>query len=123
MDVKKRSICFLWGEQMNKEKIIAYLVSHKEEFKEKYGVTRIGFFGSYVRGTHTENSDIDIAVGVQIEWSSILPGAVNISGEEGAGLFQPIDEGPVTRIVGQKVRIDAQRRVFVSGFRIIVVAV
>ena len=47
---------------MNKEEIIAYLTSNKKEFREKYGVIKIGLFGSYVRGKQTENSDIDIAV-------------------------------------------------------------
>ena len=47
---------------MNKEEIIAYLTSNKKKFREKYGVIKIGLFGSYVRGKQTENSDIDIAV-------------------------------------------------------------
>lgn len=47
---------------MNKENIIEYLVLHKKEFREKYGVTRIGLFGSYIRGNENGDSDIDIAV-------------------------------------------------------------
>lgn len=47
---------------MNKEDIIAFLKTHKEEMRQKFGVTKIGLFGSYVRNEAKENSDIDIAV-------------------------------------------------------------
>jgi len=47
---------------MNKQEIIEFLVSHKQELSEKYGVTRIGLFGSYARDEAKEDSDIDIAV-------------------------------------------------------------
>jgi len=52
---------------MNKEDIIEYLSLHKKEFREKYGVTSIGLFGSYIRGNENENSDIDIAVEMESE--------------------------------------------------------
>lgn len=38
------------------------LVAHKSEITEKYSVSEIGIFGSYVRGEQTEKSDIDILV-------------------------------------------------------------
>lgn len=47
---------------MNKEDIIAFLKTHKEEMRQKFGVTKIGLFGSYVRNEAKEDSDIDIAV-------------------------------------------------------------
>lgn len=47
---------------MNKNEIIAFLKAHKEEMRQKYGVKKIGLFGSYVRGEEKENSDVDIAV-------------------------------------------------------------
>ena len=47
---------------MNKQEIIKFLISHKQELREKYGVTRIGLFGSYARDEAEDNSDIDIAV-------------------------------------------------------------
>lgn len=52
---------------MKKEEIIEYLVLHKKEFREKYGVISIGLFGSYIRGKENENSDIDIAVEMESE--------------------------------------------------------
>jgi predicted nucleotidyltransferase len=34
----------------------------KQEYSNKYGITRIGIFGSVARGKHTEESDVDILV-------------------------------------------------------------
>jgi len=42
--------------------VIEALKKHEREIKEKYGVRRIGVFGSYVRGEQGEKSDIDILV-------------------------------------------------------------
>ncbi|MDA3790225.1 MAG: nucleotidyltransferase family protein [Desulfobacula sp.] len=50
---------------MNKLEIINFLISHKQELREKYGVTRIGLFGSYARDEAKEDSDIDIAVEIE----------------------------------------------------------
>lgn len=44
------------------EKIKEVLIKHKEEFREKYGVSKIAIFGSYAREENTEISDIDILV-------------------------------------------------------------
>ncbi len=50
---------------MTKQIILNYLLKHKEEFKEKYRVEKIGLFGSYAREEATEASDIDIFVTMQ----------------------------------------------------------
>ncbi|MBU0994490.1 MAG: nucleotidyltransferase family protein [Proteobacteria bacterium] len=50
---------------MNKQEIIDFLALHKQELSEKYGVIRIGLFGSYARGDIREDSDIDIAVEIE----------------------------------------------------------
>ena len=47
---------------MDKDKIISFLKAHKHEIQKKFGVKKIGLFGSYVRGSEREDSDIDIAV-------------------------------------------------------------
>ena len=45
---------------MNKDDILHFLHNHKHELMEKYSIVRIGLFGSYAKGTATEESDIDI---------------------------------------------------------------
>lgn len=48
-----------------KDEIIAILRTFKEEFGEKYGIEKLGLFGSVARGEQKENSDIDICVQLQ----------------------------------------------------------
>ena len=43
-----------------REEIIKLLKSYKPIAEGKYGLTRIGIFGSVARGEHTLNSDVDI---------------------------------------------------------------
>ncbi|MCF6309081.1 MAG: nucleotidyltransferase family protein [Sulfurimonas sp.] len=52
---------------MTKEYILNFLKEHKSEFRDKFGVVKIGLFGSYARNEATENSDIDIAVELNSE--------------------------------------------------------
>ena len=49
-----------------KNEIIADLREFKEEFGEKYGIEKLGIFGSVARGEQKEDSDIDIFVQLQI---------------------------------------------------------
>ncbi|WP_294953628.1 nucleotidyltransferase domain-containing protein [Sulfurovum sp.] len=42
--------------------ILSYLAAHKDEFLHRFGITRIGLFGSFSRGTPNDNSDIDILI-------------------------------------------------------------
>jgi len=56
---------------MTKAFILDFLSSHKEELAQKYGVTKIGLFGSYARGDEREESDIDIAVEITHEKKSL----------------------------------------------------
>lgn len=47
---------------MTKVEILDFLTSHKKEFHDKYGVEKIGLFGSFAKGNATAKSDIDIFV-------------------------------------------------------------
>lgn len=38
---------------------------NRKELQKKYGLNKIGIFGSYVKGEQDENSDIDILVEVE----------------------------------------------------------
>lgn len=42
--------------------VIEILKEHEKEIKKRFGVKRIGVFGSYVRGEEKESSDIDLVV-------------------------------------------------------------
>lgn len=44
------------------EVILETLRRFKESNSKKYGITKLGLFGSYARGEQTPNSDIDICV-------------------------------------------------------------
>ena len=47
---------------LTREKVAQILREQYPFLASEYGVKRIGFFGSYARGTFTEASDIDIVV-------------------------------------------------------------
>ncbi len=47
---------------MNKEYILDFLITHKQELQHRFSLTKIGLFGSYAKDTATENSDIDIVI-------------------------------------------------------------
>lgn len=57
---------------MEKEDIINFISVHKAEFQQKYGVNKIGLFGSYARGETFEGSDIDIVVELKNRICSVL---------------------------------------------------
>jgi len=48
-------------EYLSKEKIFGIIRQHRRELK-KYGVKRIGLFGSFARGEENKSSDVDIIV-------------------------------------------------------------
>ncbi len=47
---------------INKKQTIAHLKEYKKKQANKFGVTKMGIFGSVARGTANKNSDIDIVV-------------------------------------------------------------
>jgi len=47
---------------MTKEIILKYLKEHKQEFMSKFGITKLGLFGSYARNEECLNSDIDLII-------------------------------------------------------------
>ena len=56
---------------MTKIEILNYLTAHKTEFKEQFGVIRIGLFGSFARDEQNEDSDIDLAIEVEKDKKSL----------------------------------------------------
>lgn len=47
---------------MPRDKVLTILRQHKQALVDKYGVTRLGIFGSVARGEGTDASDVDIVV-------------------------------------------------------------
>lgn len=47
------------------EDVAAYLKNNKRFFYERFGVTRMGIFGSFAREEQTSSSDIDMVVEIE----------------------------------------------------------
>jgi len=47
---------------LTREDILTILRDNKERFAKKYGVTKLGLFGSFARNEATEESDVDVCV-------------------------------------------------------------
>lgn len=47
---------------MQRETVLRALNAQKQELSTKYGITRLGIFGSVARDQATETSDVDIVV-------------------------------------------------------------
>ena len=47
---------------MRREAALKVLREHKQEFEERYGVTRLGIFGSVARDEAVDSSDVDVVV-------------------------------------------------------------
>ena len=51
--------------KINREEVLKRLRELKPLLGQKYGVVKIGLFGSVARGDNTENSDVDLLVKVE----------------------------------------------------------
>ena len=47
---------------MKRTEVLHYLSQHKEEFFQRFGLVKLGLFGSFGRGEAREDSDIDIII-------------------------------------------------------------
>ncbi|MBF0557661.1 MAG: nucleotidyltransferase domain-containing protein [Nitrospirae bacterium] len=52
-------------EKLSTDEIISYLKQNKALLNERFGVTRIGIFGSFARGEQLVTSDIDMVVEIE----------------------------------------------------------
>ena len=55
----------------SRQEMVAYLKNNKRLFYEKFGVTRMGIFGSFVREEQTCSSDIDMVVEIEKDRKNI----------------------------------------------------
>ena len=74
---------------MKKDTILDVLKSHKHLLKDRYGVTKIGLFGSVARGEDTSASDIDLLV--KFAKRKSLLDIVKLERELSAGLGKKVD--------------------------------
>ena len=47
--------------------LITHLKKQKQFLRDRFGVTSIGVFGSFVNGTQTESSDVDVVIEIEKE--------------------------------------------------------
>ncbi len=90
---------------MTKADILEFLRSHKDEMYEKFGLVKIGLFGSYVRGEQREDSDIDLAV--EIKSSNKFRSFFGLKSYLEDGLHKKIDlgiESSIKPIVHQYIK-------------------
>lgn len=58
-------------EDLTLKNFVDHLQKHKQFLRDRFGVTRIGVFGSLVRGGFTPSSDIDIVVEMEEDKKNI----------------------------------------------------
>ena len=56
---------------LTRENILQILRENKERFAKKYGVTKLGLFGSFARNEATEESDVDVCVEMPPDFFSV----------------------------------------------------
>ena len=53
------------SQTMQRDQALRMLNSHKTELEERYGVKKVGIFGSVARNSARDDSDIDIVVAME----------------------------------------------------------
>jgi predicted nucleotidyltransferase len=56
---------------LTREEALKILQDNKERFAEKYGVTKLGLFGSFARNEATDASDVDVCVEMPPDFFSV----------------------------------------------------
>jgi predicted nucleotidyltransferase len=79
------------NKKMEQSMILDFLRTHKEEMHRRFGLVKIGLFGSYARNEQTEESDIDLAV--EIESSNKFRSFFELKEYLESHLQEPIDLG------------------------------
>ena len=64
----------------SKQDILRFLAQNKAELDRRYGVRRIGLYGSYASGTQRADSDVDLVVELREPKFDDLAGASHLSG-------------------------------------------
>ena len=75
-----------------KAQVTRFIQERRDEFAEKFGVLKIGLFGSIIRDDVTENSDIDIVIEMQPDKKN-LHNFLSFKRHLEAHLGMPVDLG------------------------------
>ncbi|MGC9019527.1 MAG: nucleotidyltransferase family protein [Candidatus Bipolaricaulaceae bacterium] len=57
---------------MTKEQILQVLREHLPELRTRFGVRRLALYGSFARGSASEQSDVDLLVELEAPWDCVL---------------------------------------------------
>ena len=58
-------------DKLTKQDILEYFSSKKDELYKKYGLVKVGLFGSFARDEQSSNSDIDLAIELEKDKKSL----------------------------------------------------
>jgi predicted nucleotidyltransferase len=72
---------------VTKSEALSILENHKSDFADRFGVERIGVFGSVARDEATENSDVDVIAQMPPNFGSLIELQEELEKELG-----PVDE-------------------------------
>ncbi len=89
-----------------KDEILHFIAAHKNELSTKYGVKKIGLFGSYARDEGSEESDIDIVVELEKPDLFYLIGIKQFFQES---LGQKVDVVRIRERMNESLRVRIQR--------------
>lgn len=70
---------------------VEYLKRRRNEFRDRFGIETIRIFGSRARGTHSEDSDIDILITAQQPYKFDLLALIGLEQEISADLGISVD--------------------------------
>jgi predicted nucleotidyltransferase len=62
-----------YNKAMNKSKILSVLQTQKPTLGERFGISRLGLFGSYAKDQARTDSDIDLVYELELGKSLMLP--------------------------------------------------
>lgn len=57
---------------LTRSEVLAILSDHKQDLADKYGVTRLGIFGSVARAENSEASDVDVIAEMPANYSQMV---------------------------------------------------
>ncbi|MHB0876999.1 MAG: nucleotidyltransferase family protein [Anaerolineae bacterium] len=86
--------------------VLRILAEHRPSLAAKYGVTEVGVFGSYVRGTQRADSDIDVLVTLEEPPTLDLLDLVRLQDHLSELLDAPVDlalRGNLRKRIGERI--------------------